>query len=70
MWFLTKPTLTETRNEAVLNVTAFAPVPVFWILNIYPLGCCRQALCFNRDGKANCATTVCVLKLWNKFDLT
>ena len=27
--FLTKPTLTETRNEAVLNVTAFAAVPVF-----------------------------------------
>lgn len=27
--FLTKPTLNETRNEAVLNVTAFATVLVF-----------------------------------------
>lgn len=39
--FLTKPTLTETRDEAVRNVTAFATVPVFCVLNKYPSGCCR-----------------------------
>lgn len=70
MGFLTKPTLTETRNEAVFNVAAFATLSVFWLLKKYPLGCCRQNLCSNSNGKANCATTECVLKLGNKFDLT
>lgn len=69
MGFLTKPTLTGTRDEAVLNVAAFAAVSAFWVLK-YPLCCCRQNLCSNSSGKANCATTVCVLKLGNKFDLT
>lgn len=30
--FLTKPTLTETRDETVLIVAAFASVSVFWVL--------------------------------------
>lgn len=32
MGFLTKPTLTETRDEALLNVAAFATVSAFWVL--------------------------------------
>lgn len=68
--FLTKPTLTETRDEAVLNVAVFATVSVFWILKKYPLGCCRQNLRSKSTGKATCAAMECILKLGNKFDLT